>query len=255
VDLNNVAVAIRPRNRWEAIDLGFRMAREYWRPLFGAWICVFVPLVLLIHGLLADHPGWALVAIWWLKPIADRVLLLVLSRAVFSAVPTVREVLKALPGALRNGAVHALTFARLDLARSFNLSVWQLEGLKGKTRRQRVRTLERGTRGAAVWNSVACWHIEGAIFFGLCLLTLSMIPPQFVETFDLWQWFTSMPLWLELTRNAFYVLAVLIVEPFFVAAGFCLYLNRRIVLEGWDIEIVFRRMAPRLASSSASVTS
>ena len=38
-----------------------------------------------------------------------------------------------------------------------------------------------------------------------------------------------------------------LMEPFYVAAGFALYLNRRTVLEGWDIEIAFRRMAQRLA--------
>ena len=246
MDLNDVAVAIRPRNHWEAIDLGFRMARELWRPLYGAWLCVLLPLSLLVHWLFADSLVWALLAIWWLKPLADRVLLIVLSRAVFGAVPSVRETLAALPGAVRSGFVHALTLARLDPGRSLNMPVWQLEGLTGSARRQRIRTLERRTRGAAVWHSVACWHLEAVIFFGVFLLTLSMIPPELTHTWDPWDWISTMPYWLELTLNAFYVLAIFVVEPFFVAGGFCLYLNRRTVLEGWDIEIAFRRMAPRI---------
>ena len=32
-----------------------------------------------------------------------------------------------------------------------------------------------------------------------------------------------------------------LVEPFFVAAGFAMYLNRRVELEAWDIEQEFRR--------------
>jgi len=32
------------------------------------------------------------------------------------------------------------------------------------------------------------------------------------------------------------------VAPFYVASGFSLYLNRRMALEGWDIEIAFRRL-------------
>jgi hypothetical protein len=31
------------------------------------------------------------------------------------------------------------------------------------------------------------------------------------------------------------------VEPFYVGAGFTMYLNRRVELEAWDIEQEFRR--------------
>jgi hypothetical protein len=34
---------------------------------------------------------------------------------------------------------------------------------------------------------------------------------------------------------------VLFLEPFYVAGGFALYLNRRAELEAWDIEQEFRR--------------
>jgi len=44
-----------------------------------------------------------------------------------------------------------------------------------------------------------------------------------------------------------YVVAVLLLEPFYVAAGFGLYLNRRTMLEGWDIEVALRRIAARHA--------
>ena len=38
-----------------------------------------------------------------------------------------------------------------------------------------------------------------------------------------------------------YAIAVLFLEPFYVAAGFAMYLNRRAELEAWDIEQEFRR--------------
>ena len=38
-----------------------------------------------------------------------------------------------------------------------------------------------------------------------------------------------------------YMVAVLCVEPYYVAAGFAMYLNRRVELEAWDIEQEFRR--------------
>jgi hypothetical protein len=42
-----------------------------------------------------------------------------------------------------------------------------------------------------------------------------------------------------------YALAVFFVEPFYVAAGFAMYLNRRAELEAWDIEQEFRRAFAR----------
>jgi hypothetical protein len=44
-----------------------------------------------------------------------------------------------------------------------------------------------------------------------------------------------------------YGAAVLVLEPFYVAAGFGLYLNRRTLLEGWDIEVALRSIAARHA--------
>ena len=46
-----------------------------------------------------------------------------------------------------------------------------------------------------------------------------------------------------------YGAAVLVLEPFYVAAGFGLYLNRRTMLEGWDIEVALRRIAARHAAA------
>ena len=40
-------------------------------------------------------------------------------------------------------------------------------------------------------------------------------------------------------------LAVLFLEPFYVAAGFAMYLNRRAELEAWDVEQELRRAFAR----------
>ena len=50
------------------------------------------------------------------------------------------------------------------------------------------------------------------------------------------------PGFLTLAITIAYALAVLFLEPFYVAAGFSMYLNRRAELEGWDIEQEFRRV-------------
>ena len=38
-----------------------------------------------------------------------------------------------------------------------------------------------------------------------------------------------------------YGASVAFLEPFYVAAGFGMYVNRRVALEAWDIEQEFRR--------------
>jgi hypothetical protein len=49
------------------------------------------------------------------------------------------------------------------------------------------------------------------------------------------------PGWQPLVVAIAYAAAVLFLEPFYVAAGFTMYLNRRAELEAWDIEQEFRR--------------
>ena len=45
--------------------------------------------------------------------------------------------------------------------------------------------------------------------------------------------------------SAAYALVVMFLEPFYVAAGFALYLNRRVELEAWDVEQELRRAFAR----------
>jgi hypothetical protein len=46
---------------------------------------------------------------------------------------------------------------------------------------------------------------------------------------------------LDLVVTLAYAITIAFVEPFYVASGFALYLNRRAELEAWDIEQEFRR--------------
>jgi hypothetical protein len=51
---------------------------------------------------------------------------------------------------------------------------------------------------------------------------------------------------------ASYFLVMMIVEILYVSGGFVLYLNRRIILEGWDIELVFRKLSQRYSALKTS---
>lgn len=248
MQLDQLRLGLRRRNPWEALDLGLVMLRQWKGPVYRAWFATFVPFAALVMLALWKWPMWATFVIWWLKPLFDRVLLKVFAETSFGAAPTVREVWRALPGLLRHsGLIAGLTLRRFNPGRAFELPVWQLEGQTGKAGRQRRRILSRKVGGYALWLLLVCSHIVLIFEFGL------------VGLFDLLTPSNGMPLgsWSDLLSgdasasyvhlfNLAWLAAESIVEPYYVAAGFSLYLNRRSELEGWDIEVAFRRMSERL---------
>ena len=127
-----LAVTLRRRTPWEATDLGLAMLQRWWRPVYAAHALILVPvaLVLVTLGWALDAVWAAMLAFWWLEPLYDRVVLHVLSRAVFGEVATPRSVLASWRD-WTGGMFGALTWDRIDFARSFNLPVRQLEGSRG----------------------------------------------------------------------------------------------------------------------------
>lgn len=245
--LEDITAEVRPRVAWEAIDLGFHMAQAWWRALALIGLVLILPFILLLHLLLYDHIIIASLVTWWLKPLYDRVYLHFYSRALFGETPTVRDTLHALPVALLNtGLFMALTVYRFDPARAFTLPVWQLEGLRGAQRRARIRLLQRPVRGTAIGLTFACLNFELVLDLGLLLLIVLFIPQHLDFGLSDLLRLQQDNAWAQMLANAFYFIALSIIEPCYIAAGFALYLNRRTLLEGWDIELAFRRLADRL---------
>jgi hypothetical protein len=257
VQLERIAAVVRPRRPWEAVDLGFMMARAWWPQVARAWLAIVAPFavvaaVAIAVSSLSAAPLWALVVVWWAKPLYDRVPLYVLSRALFGAVPGVREVVGTMPRLWLSQGFRALTLRRFDPMRSFLLPVGQLEGLQGADHGRRTAVLKAGAGETASWLTVACLVFELATFTALVGL-LDMLRPEHVEP-SFWQIFAFLgggdaPAWYAWLGLGLYVLAVSLIEPFYVAGGFALYLNRRTQLEGWDVELAFRRLARRLQVS------
>jgi hypothetical protein len=249
MDLERVAAVIRPRGYQEAIDLGFLMIRSWRKPVFGACITVMLPLSLVLLGALHRAPLWALLVLWWIKPLIDRIPLHVCSRALFGDLPSRAETLRALPSLLRRDSIAALTLYRFDPLRSFRLPVWQLEGLRGGARRSRMRVLARGAGHEAVRLTAICWIFEICMWFAPLAFILFLAPGAWAA-----EWLEDLAAfglspatqWLLVLA---YAAAITLIEPFYAAAGFSLYLNRRTHLEAWDVEVAFRRIARRLQAS------
>ena len=249
-----LTVQLRPRLPYEAIDLGLALVQTHARALYAAWAAVLVPVIALATLLSVLWPDqdwiwWTL--LWWLKPLYDRVLLRVLSHGVFGETVRARTVWRSIPGFFRGGLLRALTWGRLSAVRSFLLPVWQLEGLRGAARKRRIAVLGRGSRGAAVWLTVTCVHLEMALGFAAFILVLAMLPAEANVSLTSLVDGAPLPLWMAVWTNAAYLVGLLLIEPLYVAAGFTLYLNRRTELEGWDLELAFRQIAARVDDPGA----
>jgi len=257
VQLERLAVRLRPRGVWEAMDLGVAMARGWWRALWGAWFAAYIPVALALGITFRDEPWLAVLLLWWLKPLFDRFALHVLSRAVFGETPRLRETLGAWRELLQPGLLASLTVHRLNPARSFVLPVWQLERQTGAAARSRRRTLQRRLWAYAVWLTVICANLEVAVLLSTGSVIDLFVPAKADAVYDLSSVFSGDAWWnaVSWTHTVAYALAVSAVEPFYVAAGFSLYLDRRMRLEGWDVEVALRRLVLRLGEvASVAVT-
>ncbi|NWD68042.1 DUF4129 domain-containing protein [Pseudomonas gingeri] len=247
--LTDASVAIRPRSTWEAMDLGVLLVQQHRGVLMGSWALVTLPIFALLSLLLWEHPSIALLLFWWLKPAFERLPLYILSTALFGDTPTLKQALSAWPRLLKPQLLASLTWRRLSLSRSFTLPVQQLEGLDGHARQQRLRVLLPQSLSGARWLTLIGTHLEYVLWIGLMAVFYLLLPRQI----DIdWHWqkllFAAQHewLWLEHLSNAFYALILILWEPVYVACGFSLYLNRRTVLEAWDIELIFRQLRQRL---------
>ncbi|MDE1461443.1 DUF4129 domain-containing protein [Spartinivicinus poritis] len=236
MQLERIAFTARPRQPWEAADLGFQFTRQLYWQLVKLCLLITLPIYLLLEAIW-PNTGINSLIIWWFKPIWERVILVVLSQAVFQSTPTTRQVLKGFKTIAWRQAFAALTWRRLSPSRSFNLPVIQLEELKGKLYQSRLSILHRGNTSPAFWLTILGVHLESLISLSAFMIVIYLLPnvselDEIIGLLDM-TWLGSM----------LYYFSMLLVAPFYVASGFFLYLNRRIILEGWDIELIFRQMA------------
>ncbi len=250
MQLERIAIALRPRGGWESIDLGFRMALRWAGPVWTLWFVVFIPVLAALLMVFREQPFLAALAIWWLKPAFDRFLLHVFAHSVFGAPPPLADSLGAWRSLLGSRLWPSLLLRPFAWSRSFLAPVAQLEMQRGAAARRRAGVLGRRLGGHVLALAAVCLCFEVVALVGLSSLLELLQPGDWLIDAEVqsespfWQ-----PQWWGMRETLLYALAVSLIEPFFVAAGFSLYLSRRVMLEGWDIEIGLRR-----AQASAATT-
>jgi hypothetical protein len=250
--LERLQVTVRLRGNWEALDLGACLLRRYGGAVYAVWLPLVGPFALLLALLLHRWPWAAALAFWWFKPVYDRLVLHVLGRAAFGSVPSLRDTLKDLPAIYRRGTLAGLLWRRLSPQRSYLLPVWQLEDQHGDGFRRRVRPLLRRGRFTAQALTLGCLNFESVLQLGL-LAALQLLVPKGSD-FNVFQAIAgtdgAASAWASGLLALLPFLSATAIEPYFVAAGFGLYLNRRVQLEAWDLELAFRKLAARLVRAA-----
>lgn len=245
-----MSVALRPRSHWEAMDLGFAMARHWFLPLWLLWLALAFPVYLLAELSLGGEPIWVGLICWWLKPLYEPPLTYWSSRMLFGERLGIRQVLGAWRSSILPGLLYNLTLGRLSLNRSARMPIRLLEGLTGARRKDRVGVLERRASGAG-WLTIVAYHVETILWFSLMMLLLVLVPEEtrWVELDSLMAGQTRVE---QIIQQLGYLLAMSLVAPFYVVGGFALYLSRRTELEAWDLELRFRRLAEERTATPSS---
>jgi len=244
---NTVINSLSPTSSWQALDNGILFAKQHfssvWKPLLIVLIILSILLVLLLPD---DSLYWCILIIWWLKPLLDRFILSIYSECATGSAVNFRYSLRLLKRVVFGTSLwRDLTINRISMIRSFRLPVYQLEKQKGKDAKNRITVLSHNTSGRAVNLTFLAVHMEFLITLTIFTMVWFLIPQEFRSTF-LDDGLSGDSYYYELITITLYCISVLIIEPLYVASGFILYLNKRVILEGWDIEIGFKNLYNRM---------
>jgi hypothetical protein len=255
--LEDVTAEIRPRSDWEAVDLGFALARrEFWRCFSVWWLTVLVPSIVAAI-LLWDSPFWFAFLFWWWRPAASRMVLFLLSRRLFGAQPGWKQIFPQIPRAWWRRFFYRFIWARCSPWAPLTMAVEDLEGLRGGAYSQRSKLLLRRGEGAVGWLSAVGSMMAG--WLAICFLLLAwMLMPEgqagiFDQTVDALQSgeFLAIPLGALWLTVGCYAVAISLCDVFVTAGGFGIYVNNRTWIEGWDVELAFKRLANRITKVAA----
>ncbi|MCW5580737.1 MAG: DUF4129 domain-containing protein [Luteimonas sp.] len=252
----SVRVELRPRSPWEAVELGMALVRRDAHAIWRPWALATLPVFGLLNAAawVVDAMWLAALAMWWLLPLFDRIPLFVLSRAVFGQTPSTRQVLAAQRHWGWRAMAGRLGWRRFSPWRATMLPVELLEGSGEEALRQRRRVIGDGIQGHAFLLTLVCQGFVVSLVVSLLSLVLMFVPMELLSESARAAWALvtqDPPRGAQLGVNAALWLAMSAIEPFYVGAGFGLYLNRRVHIEAWDIEIALRRMRARIGAAAA----
>ena len=208
---------------WVEVDRGCEAVRHAPALYYGAWAVAAVPIFIVFAIALWDSPSLAAVAIWWFKPLYERIPLWIYAQRARGEPASIAQA-SAQWRALARGLGSMLTYRRLAPRRSYEAPVEALEGLRGAQRRGRAMVLNRSEAQPAVWATIVGVHVEAFVstiggFALWCALPTAHFDIESLLAIAEDPWFG----WAS---NLIYFGAIALVGPMYAAAGCALYLHR-----------------------------
>lgn len=247
MELNRLAFHPRSRSAYEVFDLTVLYTRVHLVKLITLFLCLAAPVFVVSH-ILIDWV-YAMLLVWWLKPVYERPLLDYLSRVTFNQEASIASSLAVLKRLAWGEMLLYLTIYRLSPNRAFLAPVDQLERLTGERKSKRKQVLGAAVNTKQTTWMLFCVHLEWILTLGLVMLLIALVPESFSEIDEFTNFNAEHEAYL-LVYNFLYLASMTLVAPFFVCGSFLAYLHRRIDLEAWDIELVFKNIKNRLQSTS-----
>jgi len=235
----------------EAADAGLLLWRRNFinfMPFFAIpfWICAFA------LKLIPDLGYWLWLILWLLKPLFDRPVLHIISVRFFEKDANMKRLRQGLWKSILRGLPGDLSWRRFSPYRSAMMPMRVLEP-KPKTKlrggvSQRKKLLIKG--GVSYGFLLTIWGIavEIMLFFGVMLFIYFMMDLFTESAYTFSEYLRNS----EVYFYAIFCFNIMLVEPIYVCMGFSLYINSRIEVEGWDIEIIFRNFAEKLKEKTKS---
>jgi hypothetical protein len=221
----------------QAADLGVCLVQHAWRSVYLPYLAVLAPVALLCASTVEMAAWLPSILLWWSKPWLDRTVLFALSRAAFGNATTVSDLWQAQKSVWWSQWWRTWTLRRLSASRAFTQPVVQLEQQRGAALSKRILQLRRGMLGASRALTVIYANIETALVLSMAVLALMLMPGDSNPMAIIANWSQRSPVMFALCVTYLpYLLVIAFLEPFYVAAGFGMYLNRRVALEAWDLE-------------------
>jgi len=244
MQVDAIAVRLRPRAPLEAADLGVRICQSRAGSVFRCYAVVMAPTFILCLATVEIATWLPSLLLWWAKPWLDRTVVFVLSRAAFGVDTSLSDLWDARKEVWWRQLIRTWTLRRLSPWRSFTQPVYQLEGSSWRETARRVRQIRGKRSGSALLMTSAFSVAELCLTVAVLFLLFWFVPQGVsidVESFLTGEASTTG----SIVTYVAYALAVAFLEPFYAAAGFAMYLNRRAELEAWDIEQELRRAFAR----------
>ena len=250
MDITRLTFVARKRNSWEVFDLTQLLVRKNFISMMKIMLLMYIPVALISWGLFSAST--AMLILWWVKPLLERPLLDFLAKESFSQPTSAWSCIRSIKYLSVKDIFLMLTIRRLSPNRAYLAPIEQLEKIKGNVRNKRENVLLHRNKHKQTFWMVFCVNIETLLTLLFVWVVFNFIP-EGVKVDDQF-------LLTNLSNGSFdhiyffsYLVAIQLIAPFFVTGGFLAYINGRINLEGWDLELAFKQIAKRLTKFSLAI--